>query len=96
MSIVNTKFTEITVENNRIKVLVIGDDGLNDNGGVFALRVYKYQRYTRNKQIQIFCDFYSGDDGQWKKVLTFDFHWLVQIAQCFLIAIDLKDKLLEE
>ena len=95
MSIVNVVSGKITVNGRRLSALVVGRTGINEEDGVFALVLSK-QRYTPKRAPQIMATFYSGDDGSWRELCMLDFHYIIQIAQLLLIAIDLQDSLLQE
>ena len=93
MEIVNVVYGKIMRRISEKDALVVGRTGLNDNDGVFAVSFHKF---GTGKKKQIFWTFYLGDDGSWKKLATFDSHWIVKIIQCLIIWIDLQEKLLEK
>ena|SRR5688572_1893286 len=94
--IVNTTYMDITVGTRIVRALVVGNTGLNEGDGVFALSLSRYPIKSPKNDAQILCTFFVGDDRRWKEIATFDFHFIVQIAQCLLIALDMKEIILTE
>jgi hypothetical protein len=58
-------------------IYAIGYTGLNDNDGVFAVGIDRWKYPGKDEQFII--DFYSGDDGSWWKIASFDSHWIWDI-----------------
>lgn len=88
--IIDVVYGKITVGTSSIDALVVGRRGINENDGVFAVSINKIGRV---KNQQILWTFYAGDDGNWRKLITLDSHWIVRIIQCLLIGIDHQDAL---